>query len=82
MLKRWALFQEKGKHTQRTQRPAITQYVWRMAIYLMWLCPRKEQRNQGERGCDDDFHCNGTCGFSLISWATHFDVATFAPGLH
>lgn len=86
MLKRWAQFQEKKKegkqHIQRTQRPVITKYIFKMVICLMWLCPKKEQRNQRERGCNDKFHHNSSYSFSQICWVICSSMATFAPGLH
>lgn len=67
--------------TQRTQRPVIRKHIFGMATCLKWLCPKKEQRNQGERSCNDKFHHNGSYGFSQVCWAIRSYTATIVPGL-
>lgn len=50
-------------------------------IFFMCLCPSREQRNHREEGCDHEFFPKGCCGFGLVCWTIHSNVATFAPAL-
>ena len=39
----------------------------------------QEGVEQREKGCEDDLHPSGSHGFSLVFWAIHSYMATFAP---